>query len=85
MTVTPDFSFGDPQRSTVIEPLELLGAGTIRLASYTATLNRMAYQRVLPASWSDLLDDVRAFVDPLVGDTSARLQASDPVTQRWSS
>lgn len=34
MTTTLDFSFGDPQRSTVIELPELLGAGTIRLASY---------------------------------------------------
>lgn len=34
MTTTLDFSFGDPQRSTVIELPELLGVGTIRLASY---------------------------------------------------
>jgi hypothetical protein len=34
MTVTLDFSFGDPRRSTVIELPELLGQGTIRLASY---------------------------------------------------
>jgi hypothetical protein len=160
MTTTLDFSFGDPQRSTVIELPELLGEGTIRLASYlpemtlaekiatmmsrrelntrdrdfadvwvlsrvqaiaapklreaivevaghrkhavvplaealadmpdrqvsyTAMLNRMAYQRVPPASWSDLLADVRAFVDPLVTDTTETLKAWDPATVRWTS
>jgi hypothetical protein len=34
MTTTLDFSFGDLQRSTVIDLPELLGKGTIRLASY---------------------------------------------------
>jgi hypothetical protein len=34
ITTTLDFSFGDPHRSTVIELPELLGTGTIRLASY---------------------------------------------------
>lgn len=160
MTTTLDFSFGDPQRSTVIELPELLGDGTIRLASYqpemtlaekiatmmsrrelntrdrdfadvwvlsraqavkahtlreaiievashrkhdivplaealadmpdrqvsyTAMLNRMAYQRVPPASWSALLADVRAFVDPLVADTTASLKAWDPATLHWTS
>jgi hypothetical protein len=160
LTATLDFSFGDPQRSTVIELPELLGEGTIRLASYlpemtlaekiatmmsrrelntrdrdfadvwvlsrvqaiaapklreaivevagrrkhdvvplfealadmpdrqvsyTAMLNRMAYQRVPPTSWSELLADVRAFVDPLVTDTTDTLKAWDPATLRWTS
>jgi hypothetical protein len=160
MTTTLDFSFGDPQRSTVIELPELLGVGTIRLASYlpemtlaekiatmmsrrelntrdrdfadvwvlsrvqgiaapklreaiievvghrkhdivpltealadmpdrqasyTAMLNRLAYQRAPPASWSELLADVRAFVDPLVADTTASLKAWDPAALRWTS
>ena len=159
MTTTLDFSFGDPQRSTVTELPELLGDGTIRLASYlpemtlaekiatmmsrrelntrdrdfadvwvlsrvqaiaapnlreaivevaghrkhdvvplaealadmpdrqvsyTAMLNRMAYQRVPPRSWSVLLDDIRAFVDPLVTDTTASLKNWDPATLRWT-
>lgn len=159
MTIALDFSFGDPQRSTVIELPELLGEGTIRLvsylpeltlaekivtmmsrrelntrdrdfadvwvlsrvqsitapklrdaivevathrkhdvvplaealadmpdrqASYTAMLNRMAYQRIPPASWSQLLADVRAFVDPLVTDTTDSLRAWDPATSRWT-
>ena len=160
MTTTLDFSFGDPQRSTVIELPELLGEGTIRLAcslpemtlaekiatmmsrrelntrdrdfadvwvlsrvqgiaapklreaivevarhrrhdvvslaealadmpdrqvSYTAMLTRMAYQCVPPASWRELLEDVRAFVDPLVADTTASLKAWDPAALRWAS
>lgn len=160
MKITLDFSFGDPQRSTVIELPELLGEGTIRLvsyppemtlaekiatmmsrrelntrdrdfadvwvlsrvqsieapklraaivevashrkhdvvplaqaladmpdrqATYTAMLNRMAYQRALPTSWTELLDDVRAFVDPLVTDTTASLETWDPATLRWTS
>jgi hypothetical protein len=34
ITTTLDFSFGDPHRSMVIKLPELLGTGTIRLASY---------------------------------------------------
>ena len=34
ITTTLDFSFGDPHRSTVIELPELLGTGSIQLASY---------------------------------------------------
>jgi hypothetical protein len=56
-----------------------------RQASYTAMLNRMAYQRVPPASWSELLADVRAFVDPLLADTTASLEAWDPAALRWTS
>lgn len=160
MTTTLDFSFGDPHHSTIIELPELLGDGTIRLASYlpemtlaekiatmmsrrelntrdrdfadvwvlsrvqsvdaaklraaiaevaahrkhgivllahaladmpdrqasyTAMLGRMAYQRPPPASWTQLLDEIRAFVDPLVMDTAASLKVWDPVTLRWRS
>jgi hypothetical protein len=160
ITTTLDFSFGDPQRFTVTELPELLGKGTIRLASYlpemtlaekiatmmsrrelntrdrdfadvwilsrlqtisapslraaivevadyrnhdvvqlaealadmpdrqvsyNAMLGRMAFQRVLPASWTELLADVRAFVDPLVADTTGSLETWDPGTQRWTS
>jgi hypothetical protein len=150
MTKDVDFSFGDAHRSTVVELPELLGAGTIRLASYppemsvaekvytmmsrreqntrdrdfadtwvfssvhrfraaelhaaivevadhrehdvvplalaladmpdrretyTAMLRRMAYQRMPPESWFRLLDDVRAFIDPLVEETDGQLDA----------
>jgi Nucleotidyl transferase AbiEii toxin, Type IV TA system len=39
ITTTLDFSFGDPHRSAVIELLELLGTGSIRLASYPPELS----------------------------------------------
>lgn len=157
VTTTLDFSFDDLQRSTVIELPELLGKGTIRLASYppemtlaekiatmmsrgelntrdrgfadvwvlsraqaisaptlrdaiidvaehrkhdvvplaealanmpdrqasySAMLGRMAYQRVPPTSWQDLLADVRAFVDPLVSGNAESLRAWDPAASR---
>ncbi len=159
MTTTLDFSFGDPHRSTVIDLPELLGTGTIRLASYppemslaekvatmmsrrelntrdrdfgdvwvlsrvhgfpaaelrsaivdvaahrnhevvalavalgdmpnrqqtyTAMLGRMAYQRMPPESWPVLLDEIRAFIDPLVEDTAGQLRAWDPAVQSWT-
>ncbi|HEY7961201.1 MAG TPA: nucleotidyl transferase AbiEii/AbiGii toxin family protein [Solirubrobacteraceae bacterium] len=160
ITTTLDFSFGDPHSSTVIELPELLGTGTIRLASYppemslaekvatmmsrrelntrdrdfadtwvlsrvhsfraselhsaivdvaahrnhevmtlaaaladmpdrqqtyTAMLERMAYQRMPPASWHQLLDEIRAFIDPLIKDGAHHLIKWDPATQTWTS
>lgn len=160
MTTTLDFSFGDPDQSTVIELPELLGTGTIRLASYppemtlaekvatmmsrrelntrerdfadvwvlsrarpfdaaqlrsaitnvaahrnheivplsvalenmpdrqtsyTAMLARMAYQRVPPASWVELLTEVRAFIDPLLTAQPEALDSWDPATESWTS
>lgn len=160
MTTTLDFSFGDPDQSTVIELPELLGTGTIRLASYppemtlaekvatmmsrrelntrdrdfadvwvlsrvrafdaeqlrsaitnvaehrnheivpmsvalenmpdrqtsyAAMLARMAYQRLPPASWSRLLAEVRAFIDPLLTAQPEALDSWDPATQSWTS
>ncbi len=159
ITTTLDFSFGDPHRSTVIELPELLGTGTIRLASYppemslaekvatmmsrrelntrdrdfadtwvlsrihrfaagelrsaivdvaehrehdvvtlavaladipnrqqtyTAMLGRMAYQRMPPESWQVLLDEIHAFIDPLVEDVTGQLIEWDPVTHTWT-
>ncbi len=158
ITTTLDFSFGDLHRSMIIELPELLGTGTIRLASYppemslaekvatmmsrrelntrdrdfadiwvlsrihrfeaaelrsaivevaahrnhnvvtlaaaladmpnrqqtyTAMLGRMAYQRRPPESWPVLLDEIRAFIDPLVEDTTCQLSEWDPPTQTW--
>lgn len=159
ITTTLDFSFGDPHRSTVIDLPELLGTGTIRLASYPAEmmlaekittmmsrrelntrdrdfadvwtlsrvhsfsaadvreataevaahrrsdvvtlaealadmpdrqapyagmLARMAYQRALPASWGELLVDVREFVDPVLGGEVDDQAVWNPQEQRWS-
>lgn len=159
ITTTLDFSFGDLHRSTVIELPELLGTGTIRLASYppemslaekvatmmsrrelntrdrdfadtwvlshvhsftaselqsaivdvaahrnhevvtlavaladmpdrqqtyTTMLGRMAYQRMPPESWHVLLDEIRAFIDPLIEDATGQLVKWDPATQTWT-
>jgi hypothetical protein len=51
--------------------------------TYSAMLVRMAYQHVPPESWSVLLVDLRAFVDPLVADEDGQLDAWDPTTQTW--
>ncbi len=46
-------------------------------------LSRMAYQRPLPQAWSELLADVREFVDPLVTDADEKLTTWDPVRRVW--
>lgn len=158
VTVTLDFSFGDLNRSTIIDLPELLGSGTIRLAAYppemtvaekvatmmsrrelntrdrdfadvwilsrvqpfsapelrasihevaehrghavivlaealadmpdrerpyAAMVNRMGFQHAPPASWKQLLADVRAFIDPLIADTAGRLRRWDRANLRW--
>lgn len=44
----------------------------------------MAYQRMPPKSWPVLLDEIRAFIDPLVEDTAGQLRAWDPAVQSWT-
>ena len=160
ITTTLDFSFGDPRRSVVVELPELLGTGSIRLASYppeltlaekiatmmsrrelntrdrdfadvwvmsrslnisalslraaiddvaahryhdvvplaealanmpdrqvpySAMLRRLAYQRLPPRSWADLLADVREFVDTLLADVGGELTTWDVHATRWRS
>lgn len=67
----------------VVPLSEALAVMPERQAPYAAMLARMAYQRPLPRSWLDLLSDVRDFVDPLIGDTDARLASWDPIRQAW--
>ena len=55
-----------------------------RQQTYTVMLGRMAYQRVPPGSWPVLLDEIRAFIDPLVEDTTGRLVEWDPEMQIWT-
>ncbi|MGO9791580.1 MAG: nucleotidyl transferase AbiEii/AbiGii toxin family protein [Solirubrobacteraceae bacterium] len=55
-----------------------------RQTSYTAMLDRMAYQRPPPASWTELLAEVRAFIDPLFTTQPEALDSWDPVTQSWT-
>lgn len=71
-------------RGHSVVPLnEALAVMPDRQAPYTAMLARMAYQRPLPQSWSDLLSDVQDFVGPLVTDADARLTSWDPVRRVW--
>ena len=55
-----------------------------RQQTYTAMLGRMAYQRMPPESWQVLLEEIRAFIDPLIEDTTGRLLEWDPATQAWT-
>lgn len=55
-----------------------------RQVPYTAMLARMSYQRLPPSQWSELLADVIAFVDPLIGSADGELTGWDPDTLRWS-
>jgi hypothetical protein len=48
-------------------------------------LDRMAYQRLPPASWTKLLAEVRAFIDPLLDQQPEALGSWDPATQSWTS
>jgi hypothetical protein len=56
-----------------------------RQTSYAAMLDRMSYQRPPPASWTELLAEVRAFIDPLFTTQPEALDSWDPVTQSWTS
>jgi hypothetical protein len=55
-----------------------------RQQTYAAMLGRMAYQRVPPESWPLLLEEIRAFIDPLIEDTAGQLIEWDPATQAWT-
>lgn len=50
---------------------------------YGAMVERMAYLSPPPESWTDLLEGVIAFVDPLLRDADGRLQEWDPGQLRW--
>jgi hypothetical protein len=56
-----------------------------RQTSYAAMLDRMAYQRLPPSSWTKLLAEVRAFIDPLFATQPEALDSWDPATQTWTS
>jgi hypothetical protein len=55
-----------------------------RQQTYTVMLGRMAYQRTPPESWQVLLDEIHAFIDPLVEDVTGQLIEWDPATHTWT-
>lgn len=69
----------------VIPLAEALADMPDRQRAYTAMINRLGFQHALPASWNELLADVRAFVDPLVAGTASRLHTWDCAQRRWES
>ena len=56
-----------------------------RQVPYSAMLRRLAYQRLPPRSWADLLADVREFVDPLLADIVGDVTTWDVHATRWRS
>jgi predicted nucleotidyltransferase component of viral defense system len=54
-----------------------------RQSSYTRMLARNAYERTLPEQWTDLLDELKAFVDPLITSPNA-WTSWDPIARSWS-
>jgi hypothetical protein len=78
-------------RSGGADPLRLTGlarrlGGARRLrGALEAMLDRVAYQQVLPAPWTEMLTEVRAFIDPLFGSQPEPLGSWDPATQTWAS
>lgn len=71
-------------RGQEIIPLsEALAEMPDRQVPYAAMLSRMSYKRPLPSLWSELLDGVRDFVDPVVTDSDGRLTSWDPRNRVW--
>jgi len=74
ITTTLDFSFGDPHRSVVIELPELLGTGSIRLASYPPELT-LAEKIATMMSRRELNTRDRDFADVWVMSRSLNISA----------
>jgi hypothetical protein len=54
-----------------------------RQRPYTRMLKRNAYERALPVQWTELLDELKQFVDPLITSPTA-LTSWDPIKLSWS-
>lgn len=54
-----------------------------RQQPYTAMLARMSYITPPPRLWSETIEAVIAFVDPIVQDNDRRLSHWDPEQQQW--
>ncbi len=50
---------------------------------YRAMVERLAYLSPPPESWTELLDGVTAFIDPLIQDADGQLREWDPGRLRW--
>lgn len=54
-----------------------------RQRSYTAMVERMSYLSTPPTTWTELIEDVIAFVDPLLEETDDRSSRWDPEELHW--
>ena len=55
-----------------------------RQRSYDALRRRASFALALPDRWTDLINDVIAFVDPLIHDDTDQLSTWDPELRRWT-
>jgi Nucleotidyl transferase AbiEii toxin, Type IV TA system len=55
-----------------------------RQQSYAAMVERMSYLAPPPERWTDLIDGVIGFVDPLLDDGDGRLSQWDPDRLEWA-
>jgi predicted nucleotidyltransferase component of viral defense system len=70
-------------RQHVVEPLSLaLASLPDRQRSYDALRARASFELAPPERWTDLVDDVTAFVDPVVRAAGGSMLWS-PTTARW--
>ncbi|MDW5593815.1 nucleotidyl transferase AbiEii/AbiGii toxin family protein [Conexibacter stalactiti] len=67
----------------VIPIAEALARMPDRQRSYTAMVARMSYLSPPPERWSDLIEDVIDFVDPLLADHGERFSNWDPAALAW--
>lgn len=71
------------RQQPVIPMADALTNMSDRQQPYTAMVTRMSYLSPPPQRWSDLIDGVIRFTDPLLTNTSANLTHWDPATLAW--
>ena len=71
------------RRQPLITMAQALAHMPDRQQPYAAMVARMSYLSPPPKLWSELIDAVVAFVDPLLADDDGRLSHWDPERLRW--
>ena len=55
-----------------------------RQRSYDALRRRASFALALPDRWTDLINDVIAYVNPLIRDDTGQFSTWDPALRRWT-
>jgi hypothetical protein len=72
------------RRQSVIQMAVALINMPDRQQSYAAMVERMSYLSPPPEHWTELIDDVVAFTDPLLADVEGRFSHWDPEKLAWA-